>query len=599
MCRIFGHFAADVSPSQFRVASMMQRHGGPDGRYTAWGPGWGLGNNRLAIVDLDGGQQPFDWRGLVKVVFNGEIYNHEELRKELVALGHQFTDRCDGSIIPALYVEYGLDFVERIEGMFAIAIVDLRGEPKLVLLTDHVGMKSVYYHWQPAHRRLYFASELPALLSFANVDRTAWSYGLESYLATKTPLGEQTMFEGVRVLAPGSTLTLSRSGGLAVRRRGLASTPDDGDLDSTALRLRELLTVETARLSTADVPACAITSGGLDSSLVTALASKAVDGLHTFNIAYKGKWPFDERHFAAEIGRQYGTRHHQVELDPLDFVGLLGEVVWHLGQPNADPITLSTYALFEAVHEAGFKVALTGDGADELFGGYGRIRDALSGGPRWADAYVDALAAVPRAARATLYSAAYRAHIEQLGWQDDKLREQLRAGPHDRLAAISDFEITQRMPAYHLRRVDHLSMAHSVEARIPFCQPQVVRFAAGLADDKKIVGRSVKRVLYEAARPLVPESILNRPKQPFTLPITAMLHTGSALMEQARDTLSSAGASSLGMLNPAAVQRLFAQQESSPNDEAALALWSLLIFELWVEQFGTRRPRLDPMEVSA
>jgi asparagine synthase (glutamine-hydrolysing) len=600
MCRIFGHYDVVVPPHELRAVSALQRHGGPDARSVVrGGPGWALGSNRLAIVDIEGGCQPYDLDGMVKVVFNGEIYNHAELRRELIAKGYRFDDRCDGSILPALYAEHGAAFAERLDGMYAIAVMDLRDEPRLVLVTDEIGMKPLYYQWDAASGHLYFASEIPALLAFPGVDRTPWLEGLDAYLATKTPFGEQTMFERIRALPPAATAVLTRDAGLRIMTRPTrpgspGPTAGDGtaDLAAAGLELRDLLRSEVGRLLQADVPVSAITSGGLDSSLVTALAAEMVPDLHTFNIAYRGDWPHDERGFARLAAARAGTHHHQVEIDPADLPELLPEVVWHMGQPNADPITVSTHALFAAVHDAGFKVALTGDGADELFGGYDRLKAAMAvpAGGDWVTGYVESLAAVPRALRRELYTSEYRRYLELQGSAADRLAAGLADSPRPRLDAMSELEIEHRLPAYHLRRVDHLSMAHSVEVRLTFCQPRVARFAQSLPPHLRIHGDQVKRVLYRAAEGLVPASVLSRPKQPFTLPIAAMLRPGQPLFDYAQEVLAAANLRRHAMLEPAAVSRLLGDQATRPSDRAALAIWSLLVFELWLDQFGCVQP---------
>ncbi|MEV0641272.1 asparagine synthase (glutamine-hydrolyzing) [Streptomyces sp. NPDC050619] len=588
MCRIFGHFDAEATPHELKSVAALQRHGGPDAQTQAAGAGWALGNNRLAIMDLDGGDQPYRLGEDIVAVFNGEIYNHQELRDRLSAKGHRFADTCDGSVIPALYAEYGTRFPEQLDGMYSVALVDLRDEPTLVLATDDVGMKPLYYHWEASSRHLYFSSELPALLSFRNVAARPWDAGLDAYLATKTPFGEQTMFEGISVLPPAATARVTLSAGLHITRREVtrAAGPPAGEAEATQ-QVRDRLRDEVHRLTLADVPVATITSGGLDSSLVTALAAEKVRDLHTFNIAYRGTWPSDERAFAREVAERCGTRYHQIELDPASFPSLLSDVVWHLGQPNADPITLSTYALFASVRDAGFKVALTGDAADELFGGYDRIRKAVSApfGTDWVTPYVDALAAVPKSLRESLYSPEYRAFVSASGSSSDLIAEHLRAASGDTLEVLTDFEIGSRLPAYHLRRVDHLSMSASVEARLPFCQPSVVQYARSLPRDLKIAPGKGKKVLYSAAEGMLPDSVLNRPKQPFTLPVTAMLRPGQPLMDFARDALSADRLRSRGQLDPRRVDALFETQAGAPNDQAAMAIWSLMVHELWLEQF--------------
>ncbi|MFJ7899663.1 asparagine synthase (glutamine-hydrolyzing) [Streptomyces sp. NPDC096198] len=597
MCRIYGHFEAQVTAHEMRTVSAVQRHGGPDAQAQAAGRGWALGINRLAVMDLAGGRQPYRLGEHITVVFNGEIYNHAELRRRLVARGHRIDDDCDGSVLPALYAEYGADFTDHLDGMYAIAVMDLRHEPTLVLATDDVGMKPLYYQWDAYRRQLHFSSELPALLAFRGVRAAVWEPGLDEYLSTKTPFGEQTMFDGIQVLPPATTARVTRSGGLRMHRRADPARPEPDTAPAAAAdRVLALLREETHRLIHADVPVAAITSGGLDSSLVSALAAEAAENLHSFNIAYTGRWPGDERDFAREVAERNGTHHHQVEIDPETFPALLPDVVWHLGQPNADPITLSTHALFGAVRDAGFTVALTGDAADELFGGYDRIRKAAGtpDGEDWITGYVEALAAVPAALRTELYSAEYRHYVAARGSASERIAGELAASEHGRMETLTRFEVGRRLPAYHLRRVDHLSMSASVEVRLPFCQPAVQRYARSLPSSLKIAPDRGKDVLYRAADGLLPESVLNRPKQPFTLPITAMIAPGAALHGFARDVLSPTALRRYGLVEPARVDRLFAEQTARPSERSALALWALMVHQLWLDQFcAASGPKAD------
>lgn len=593
MCRIFGHFRSDVSQDEMRLASATQRHGGPDLQRWVIGRGWALGSNRLAITGLSGGEQPYrDADGQISAVFNGEIYNHHELRSTLRRRGHHFATACDGALIPALYREYGPGFAEHIDGMFAIALVDLRHEPTLVLTTDDAGMKPLYYHLDDSGRQISFASEIAGLLAFRHVAATPWTPGLDAYLATRAPFGEQTMFANVKAFPPATTVVVRASGRVSrLRRTAPTEARGAGSVERSGLRVRARLAAEVDRLVRADVPVCAITSGGLDSSLITALAARRVRGLHTFNIAYRGRWPQDERGFARQVAEHCGTRHHQVEADPGEFPALLGEVVRHLGQPNADPITVSTYALFAAVRQAGFKVALTGDAADEWFGGYDRMKAALAGGGRWAPRYLDALAVVPAAARSRLYSSDYNAYLRDRrqggpAGPVDPLATALRRVRGSRLDAVTEVETRYRLPAYHLRRVDHLSMAHAVEARLPYCQSSVVRLARALPVGHRVRGGHGKRALYAAARPMLPRSVLERPKQPFTLPIAAMLRAGAPLMAFARDALAPSALARQGLLDPLAVRHLVDAHLARPTGERALALWALLVFQTWTSRFG-------------
>ncbi|MDT0346883.1 asparagine synthase (glutamine-hydrolyzing) [Streptomyces litchfieldiae] len=602
MCRIYGYFNATATPHELRTVAALQRHGGPDSTGSARADGWGVGNNRLAIVDLDGGRQPYDLDGRITVVFNGEIYNHDELRRNLRRLGYSFPDRCDGGILPALYDAYGESFVDLLDGMYSIAVLDRRAEPKLLLATDHIGMKPLYYRWDPAERSLHFSSEIPALLAFRPLSGAVWAPGLDAYLASKTPFGERTMFEDVQVLPPATTMVCELGGvPRAVRREPDRARPVAADETAAGATVREQLRAEVGRLLVADVPVAVITSGGLDSSLVTVLAAE-YGPLHSFNIAYRGSWPFDERRFARQAAERAGATYHQVEIDPATFPDLIEDVVWHLGQPNADPITLSTHALFAAVREAGFKVALTGDAADEVFGGYARMHAAAraaAAGEDWYPGYLDALAVLPKHRRYGLYTDEYRAFTRGTPALPAEALDLLRDGGGTALERITEFELGYRLPAYHLRRVDHLSMASSVEVRLPFCQRSVVRAGRHLPDHLRIGDGKVKRTLYAAAAGLLPDAVLNRPKQPFTLPITDMLTPGWPLWDFARDLLSTPRLRAGGQLEPGAVQGLFAAQADRPDDTVALTLWALLVHEVWREQFSVVARRAEPVAVAA
>jgi asparagine synthase (glutamine-hydrolysing) len=578
MCRIFGSFAVAATGPELATVSARQRHGGPDERGVLAGRGWSLGCDRLAITDPTGGSQPFRLPTApgVTAVLNGEIYNHRELRRHLTARGHRFADACDGSLLPALYAEYGPAFAEHLDGMFAVAVVDLRGRlPQLVLAVDEMGMKPLHYHQAP-DGVVRFASEIPALLAFDGVPADPREETLDTVLATKTPFGTETALRGIRNLPPGATAVARGTDGLRVlRRRPRVAAP------APAAAVLDTLRSEVHRLADADAPVCAVTSGGLDSGLVTALAAEHAAPLHTFHLGYRGRWPDAEHHYARAVARRARTVHHQVDVDPAELTSLLTRTVRHLGQPNADPIALSTYALFRAVRQAGFTVALTGDGADEQFGGYDRVRAALAApeGTDWTAAYVDALGAAPRLMREWLYTPDYRAFIAEQGSAADRIAAELRASRADRVSTLTGFETRWRLPAYHLRRVDHLSMAWAVEARMPFCQPAVAALARALPGEQ----RQGKRALYEAGRGLVPPAVLNRPKQPFTLPLTAMLTPEGPLLEPVRELLAPSRLARSGQVRPERVQALLARHREHPTHQDALTLWALAVHELWIE----------------
>lgn len=592
MCRIYGCFGGErADPDVLNAVAAAMYPGGPDEQTLHGGARWALGTNRLAIQGIGSGHQPFV-RGPLCCVFNGEIYNHRQLRAELAAQGYAFDGDCDGDVLLPLYELYGDAFTSRLEGMFAIALVDERAEAALKLFTDHAGMKSLYYYLSADGHRLRFASELQALSRFPDFPAELDPLAVDRYLGGKAVWGPGTVYTRVRTLEPGSTLRFA-DGRTTVTHAPLepAEPPwPDGEptVAAAAELLDELLRTEVGRMVDADVPVCVITSGGLDSSYTTALAAHLVADVASFNIACHGNWPADERHHAAEAARHCGTDHHQVLLDPAGFPELVERFVRHLDQPNNAPHSLSTFALFEAVHQAGFKVALTGDGADELFAGYARfVKADRDGAATWHRTYQGTMAAADTAALDRLYTPDYLAHVKAAGGyfgdrSGDELDRRVRSGEHGKLETLLRYDQFERFPYYILRRVDHLSMAHSVEARIPFLQPSVMRLAHALPAHVKVAGDTVKAPVAEAARLWVPRSIVERPKQPFTLPVTAMIRPGEALYDMIGDLLLGPDARCRDYIRRDTVHDVFRTQTESPAPHAAELLWSLLVLETWL-----------------
>lgn len=583
MCRIFGNFGAvGLDRADLAQLSGTQYHGGPDQQDYLGGPGWSLGANRLSIQGIDGGRQPYRLGEHIIAVFNGELYNHVELRQLLRSRGYRFDDSCDGSLLPALYLEFGDAFVERLDGMFALAVLDLRA-PRLLLATDPTGVKSLYY-WA-TDDDFVFSSEVGPLVRLPRVKTEVVAESIDLYLSMLAVLGERTAFRGVNQLGPGQRLVVRAEGGYRVEgyRPALGELPADGDDRQVGDRLRVLLDDEVRRMQSADVPVCLITSGGLDSSLLTALAARHHRELTAFNITYRGDWPGDERHYGALVARHCGVRYHQVEADPAGFPELMPAMVAHLGQPNAAPHSLSTYILFREVQAAGFRVAIAGEGADEMFGGYQRFARAAAGGPGWSDRYLDIMSAVPLALRRRLYTESFAAHLAAEGTRSGEIRAEMAAlGDPPGLEPLLEFDRIRRFPYYILRRVDHLSMASAVEVRVPFCQPRVAGLARALPDRMKISGTEVKRAVYAAAEPLLPEAVRNRPKQPFTLPVAAMLRPGQPLFEYLTARLNDS-ADLPDYLSRARLAELVAVQAAGPDETAAKALWAVLVLDLWLE----------------
>ncbi|MFH7599060.1 asparagine synthase-related protein [Streptomyces racemochromogenes] len=597
MCRIFGSLsAAPAHPdlAELAAVSARQRHGGPDEHRVLRGPGWALGCDRLAVTDPRGGSQPYRLAHLpgITAVLNGQIYNHTALRRALTARGHRFPDLCDGTLLPALYAEYGPDFAERLDGMFAVAVLDLRAAPRLVLAVDPLGTKPLHHH-RSADGTFRFASEIPALLAFDGVRTAPREDSLDTVLCLRTPVSARTALEGIGLLPPGAT-ALVRPGRTPVVRRRLPQPQDPVEAGEDT---RDLLRREVRRLARADVPVCALTSGGLASGLVTALAAEyaretGAPAPHTFHLALRGRWPGAEDARARQVARRTRTVHHEVALDPAELPSLLTRTTRHLGQPDADPAALASYALFRAVRQAGYTVALTGEGADRLFGGAARLHAASSApsGPDWAASYTDALGAAPRMLREWLYTPAYRAFLADEGSAADRVERELRSCPGgDRRAAVTAFDTRWLLPAGPLRRADHLGMAWSVEARMPFCRPAVAARARALAP----TATPDRRVLSGAARELLPQAVAQRSHRPSALPVAALIAPGGPLLDPVRELLAPERLLRAGQVRPERVRALLARQCERPSDRDALALWALAAHELWTEVVRGMRVPLD------
>jgi asparagine synthase (glutamine-hydrolysing) len=594
MCRIYGYSGNRQIPIEtLNKVAIMQINGGPDGQYVREGENWALGNNRLAIQGLDGGVQPF-YLNKIHAVYNGEIYNHKELRKLLETKGYKFQDNCDGAVIIPLYELYGDDFVKYLDGMFAIALVDERQYKKLILVNDPCSVKSVYYYWDKYTDTLYFASELRSLLVFP-IEKEIRLEAIDEYLIGRSIWHNKTFFKEVNSLGPASLLVKINGAQprLSYYKTNVSNHWDAAlDFEETSHHFNDLLTKEVEQIVQADVPICVVTSGGLDSSYITALTSKHISNLHCFNIAYEGNWPSDERVFAKEVSEYHGAIYNQVLIKESEFPEILEKTIQHLGQPNSAPHSLSTYALFKAINQQGFKVAITGEGADEYFAGYDRFKKAtFDKKSSWLDQYFDTMCATTQKIRNCTYSDNYKNFLlpgkyQLLREAKNKILESEKY-LKSRVKALLKFDQNERFTSYILRRVDHLSMANAVEVRVPFCQPRISSFSKTLPEEFLLNQNSVKRIIYEGARNMLPQSVLTRPKQPFTLPIKAMLRKGFVLFDILNETLNSKLFLSRGFFEPKQIRYLIKNQLAHPTGEISDFLWSIMVLELWLQSIDS------------
>jgi asparagine synthase (glutamine-hydrolysing) len=571
----------------------LLHHGGPDGHAHRVFDGVLTGGTRLAISDPESGRQPFTTDGFT-VFYNGEIYNAPELRRDLAATGVEFRTHCDGEVLAPLFARHGAATARLLDGMFAIVAYE-HSTRRLTLVRDQAGIKPLYLFREGG--RLGFASEIPALLRLRGGGVRPDVDALDRYLRLKAvygarpepgALGDPTLIEGVRLLPPGHALEMVPGREPRVTLVAAVAAEDIADpVADLAGRFPELV----AGMLPTDVPYCAVLSGGLDSTVITTLATRAAGPLHTFTVVPKNPSAYNELPFAQLVAARTGSRLEQVAIGGSDLPELLPSVVSHLGQPNSDPIIVSTYWLFEAVRAAGYPVALTGDASDELFGGYDRFGALARSGD--VGAYRNALSGVPSAWRERLYTADARQALRE--------RQRIDDGPWARpprqgtspVDAATNFELRHRLPVYHLQRLDHLSAAHSVEARVPFCRNGITSLGRSLGlTDKLGPGGVVKRTLGTAAvrHGWAPEEIVNRPKQPFTFRLSDnLLEDNATALDWARQVLTDPGARR-GWFEWHHVEKLLAQFEEERSESLAHAVWALLVLELWLrETTGGRR----------
>jgi asparagine synthase (glutamine-hydrolysing) len=617
MCGICGIASPVGAPDLDRLAAMSDTlvHRGPDsGGVYLDGP-VGLAARRLAIIDLAGGDQPISNEdGTCTVVQNGEIYNFPELRRELEREGHTFRTRSDTEVHLHLYEQHGPDFVRRLRGMFAVAIWDARRR-RLVLARDRYGIKPLYY--RHVGGVLEFASEVRALPR-GEIDLDA----LEAFLAFNSIPAPYSIFREIRKLPAGHVLVWEEDGTVHVDRYARPApvavadmrTDDEAELvEELRARLRD--SVRAHLLS--DVPVGVMLSGGVDSAALTALAAQeSPDTVHTFTIGFAER-TFDERADARLVAEQYGTNHHELLVHP-DPTVLLPALAEAFDEPFADSSALPTYLVSQLAAEH-VKVALSGEGGDELFGGYYTYA---------ADLLADRLAPLARLARPLVerlptstskasfdYKAkrfVQAAHLPPLerhhGWKEifsPEARVELtgRTAPFDPvdvyrsryretegaddLARLQDVDFGIYLVDDLLVKTDRASMAHSLEARVPFLDPSVTSFAFGLAKHHKVRGLSKKVLLRKAMAPLVPREIVHGRKRGFSIPAAAWLR--SELAPFARDTLSAETLRRQGFFHPETVSRLLGEHVAGVQDRSR-QLWGLLSFTLWYERHVEQEP---------
>jgi asparagine synthase (glutamine-hydrolysing) len=624
MCGIVGiverDLSAPVAPADLERMVRMLHHRGPDEEGSITVPGVGLGMRRLAIVDLAGGQQPIlNESGDIKIVANGEIYNFPELQQELEGHGHRFRSRrSDIEVLVHAYEQWGDAFLNRLRGMFALAIWDGRTRT-LIAARDRAGEKPLY--WTQTSRGLLLASEVKALLVRPEVSRELDPIALDQFLTYEYVLAPRTMLKSVHKLPPAHLLRY-QDGRVSVHRYwDAADVPlKQWDPDDAAAALRECLNRAVSRQLMADVPLGAFLSGGIDSSSIVALMSReSARPVNSFSIGF-ADGTYDELPYAREVAALFKTNHRERQASP-DLGDLFERLVVHLDEPFADVSMFPTFSVSELAREH-VKVVLSGDGGDELFGGYDAYQaQAFAARLGWmGDALMPALASVTSALPPTdkkkglvnkmkrfsagaatapadlghyrwmvYLSAKDKARLYRSGLRDALGSNDVYAPVRDALGRFSQDDVLNRQLYADLSlyladdilvKVDRMSMATSLETRAPFLDGDLMELAFSMPGHLKIRNGERKWILKQAMQDVLPESILNRKKEGFSIPMKNWLRR--ELQPLMRDLLSRERIARRGLFDADVVAQLMNEQVAGKENHAH-TLFPLMVFERWAD----------------
>jgi asparagine synthase (glutamine-hydrolysing) len=615
MCGIAGTVQRRKPAELSMVKAMCDeiRHRGPDDEGYHVDNGCILGMRRLSIIDLATGHQPMSNEdGSVWVVFNGEIYNYQELRGWLLERGHRLETNSDTEVLVHLYEEEGAAGIARLRGMFAYAIWDARRR-KLMLVRDRLGKKPLYYAVLPDG--LFFGSEMKCLVT-AGVPRDIDAEGMRLYFQFNYIPDPRTSFQAVKKLEPGCWLTYDMDGQVEHGRYWkmpppTEQVPEGFSEQRACAELCELFDESVRLRMIADVPLGAFLSGGLDSSLVVAsMARQSADPVKTFSIGFE-EAAYNELGYAKLLAQRYKTDHHEIVVRP-DSLALTEKLVRHFDEPFADSSAIPTYIVseFAARH---VKVALSGDGGDELFGGYESFQ--IVEGLRVWDRVPQALRSfIAQTAEWLPYGAYGKNYLHMISrptsleryfqsnyapyWMRRELLEPdwmlpadgaflrrtfaecLLPGDADALSQAMYFEATAKLPGDMLVKVDRMSMAASLEVRSPLLDHRLAEWAATVPNSFKLRNGKGKYILEKALGNRLPPELLNRRKMGFAIPIGRWLN--GPLREMVHDQLLGSRFLGRGIVSPEFVRKMIEEHESGRRDNQAW-LWALLVLALWFE----------------
>jgi asparagine synthase (glutamine-hydrolysing) len=620
MCGIAGFIVKDKNAPMAEREALLDamcrviKHRGPDDQGMFVKNRAAIGMRRLSIIDLAGGHQPiFNEDGTIAIVFNGEIYNFQELKKELESRGHRFQTNSDTETIVHAYEEFGEDCPNHLRGMFAFAIWDEK-EEKLFVARDRVGKKPLYFT-RTKSGALLFGSELKSLLLHPEFEREINNEALDAYLTFGYVPDPLCIFRNVEKLAPGHFLIFQNDKTITKQywdfRYEISETRKEEDyLDE----LRSLIDEAVRVRLISEVPLGAFLSGGVDSSAVVGYMARNMNQpVKTFSIGFDED-SYDELKYARIAAKHFGTDHHEFIVTP-DIVEIVDELVWHFDEPFADSSALPTYMVSKLARDY-VTVILSGDGGDELFAGYTRYvvdkkRSSMARLPRFVreglmkplserlphgafgrnylrnvslapvDRYIDSISHFTQLNKRILYTKDFRAKLGNNRFSaGHKLfrsyAEKIDTG--DAVDKLLYLDSKTYLPGDILTKVDRMSMAVSLEARTPLLDHKLIEFVTRIPSSSKLKGLETKHIFKRAVRSLVPDEILDRPKQGFGVPIQEWINR--QLREQIHETLMSQKVRERGIVEPDYIALLLEEHERNRRDHSS-TLWALFVLELW------------------
>jgi len=624
MCGICGKFEFDlqarVSPALVKAMADTISHRGPDddGYYVS-GP-IGLGFRRLSIIDLNTGHQPISNEdGSVWIVFNGEIYNYQELREHLLSRGHVFKTRTDTEVIVHLYEEFGESCVEKLRGMFAFAIWDNRNK-LLFIARDRLGIKPLYY--ASSSKSLVFASEMKAILADPEVRRDVEPATIDRFLSFNYTPGEETFFKNIHKLQPGHYM-VARQGELQIRQYWdlhFSTEPEHPNQKQAEEELVNLLEESVRLHMISDVPVGFLLSGGLDSTAMLSLAAgKSDQPISSYTIGFSEPGIEDERPYARLAASRYGVKHYEMTITSKDFVDFLPQYVWHMEEGVCEPPAVALYYISKLAKEH-VKVLISGEGGDEAFAGYPNYRNLLwlerlksAAGP-FKGVFSGALGAFNSVARSKkiakylplidmplssyyysrtaspfsffnrpanpVYSSAFAGIVDKR--KSVSVVQKYLQGDLNNLNKMLYVDTKTWLPDDLLIKADKITMANSIELRVPFLDHKVMEFAASLPTNFKVHGFTTKYLAKKALSHRVPQEIINRKKTGFPVPYESWLRTD--LNSWLRDLLFSQRAMERGYFDRRGVESLFAK--NSETGAYSKEIFCLAVLELWHRIFS-------------